>query len=62
MQSEETDQLLMSREKFLNKIITYMGGRSAEEVILNTVTSGAENDIEAATAIATSDGHTLRYE
>ena len=43
---------LMSREKFLNKIVTYMGGRSAEEVILNTVTSGAENDIEAATAIA----------
>ena len=52
MQSEETDQILMSREKFLNKIVTYMGGRSAEEVILNTVTSGAENDIEAATAIA----------
>ena len=52
MQSEETDQILMSREKFLNKIATYMGGRSAEEVILNTVTSGAENDIEAATAIA----------
>jgi cell division protease FtsH len=42
----------MSREKFLNKIVTYMGGRSAEEVILNTVTSGAANDIEAATAIA----------
>ena len=52
MQPEETDQILMSREKFLNKIVTYMGGRSAEEVILNTVTSGAENDIEAATAIA----------
>ena len=52
MQSEETDQILMSREKFLNKIVTYMGGRSAEEVILNTITSGAENDIEAATAIA----------
>lgn len=52
MQSEETDQILMSREKFLNKIVTYMGGRSAEEVILNTVTCGAENDIEAATAIA----------
>ena len=52
MQSEETDQILMSREKFLNKIVTYMGGRSAEEVILNTVTSGAENDIEAATAVA----------
>ena len=52
MQTEETDQLLMSREKFMNKIITYMGGRSAEEVILNTVTSGAENDIEAATKIA----------
>ncbi|WP_338114748.1 ATP-dependent zinc metalloprotease FtsH [Trichococcus flocculiformis] len=52
MQSEDTDHVLMSREKFLNKIITYMGGRSAEEVILNTVTSGAENDIEAATAIA----------
>ena len=40
MQSEETDQILMSREKFLNKIVTYMGGRSAEEVILNTITSG----------------------
>ncbi len=52
MQTEETEQLLMSREKFMNKIITYMGGRSAEEVILNTVTSGAENDIEAATKIA----------
>ncbi|PTQ82196.1 membrane protease FtsH catalytic subunit [Trichococcus patagoniensis] len=52
MQSEETDQVLLSRDKFLNKIITYMGGRSAEEVILNTVTSGAANDIEAATAIA----------
>jgi len=52
MQSEDADQVLMSREKFLNKIVTYMGGRSAEEVILNTVTSGAENDIEAATAIA----------
>lgn len=52
MQTEDTDQILMSREKFLNKIVTYMGGRSAEEVILNTVTSGAENDIEAATAIA----------
>lgn len=54
MQLEETEQLLMSREKVMNKIITFMGGRSAEEIILKTVTSGAANDIEAATKIARS--------
>jgi cell division protease FtsH len=54
MQVEEKDQYLMSKEKALEKITTYMGGRSAEELILQTITSGAANDIEFATKIARS--------
>ncbi|HWQ88467.1 MAG TPA: ATP-dependent zinc metalloprotease FtsH, partial [Desulfitobacteriaceae bacterium] len=54
MQVEETEQVLMSKEKVLDKITTSMGGRSAEEIILQTITSGAANDIEYATKIARS--------
>lgn len=42
----------MSREEAFNKITTYTGGRAAEELIFNTRTSGAANDIEQATKIA----------
>lgn len=52
MQVEEGEQVLMSREQAMDKIATYMGGRAAEEIILDTVTSGASNDIEQATKIA----------
>lgn len=52
MQVEETERVLMSKEQAIEKITTFMGGRSAEEIILNTITSGAANDIEEATKIA----------
>lgn len=52
MQVDEAENILMSKEQALDKITTYMGGRAAEEVIFNTITSGASNDIEQATKIA----------
>lgn len=52
MQVEETDQVLLSKEQMLDKITTYMGGRAAEELVFNKITSGASNDIEQATKIA----------
>ncbi len=52
MQVEEDERTLMSKEQAFNKIVTFTGGRAAEELIFNTVTSGASNDIEQATRIA----------
>lgn len=52
MQVEEDEQVLMSKEQALAKITTFMGGRAAEEIVFNTITSGAANDIEQATKIA----------
>jgi len=52
MQVEDQETVLMSKEQALDKITTYMGGRAAEELIFNTITSGASNDIEQATKIA----------
>lgn len=46
MQVEEDEQVLMSKEQALAKITTFMGGRAAEEIVFNTITSGAANDIE----------------
>ncbi len=52
MQIAENDSVLMKKEELFNKIVTLTGGRSAEEVVFNCVTSGASNDIEQATRIA----------
>lgn len=52
MQVDEGEKVLLSKEEALAKITTLTGGRSAEEVIFNTCTSGASNDIEKATRIA----------
>lgn len=52
LQVEEDEKVLMSKEEALAKITTYLGGRAAEEVIFNSITSGASNDIEQATKIA----------
>lgn len=52
MQVEQDEQVLMSKEQALDKITTIMGGRAAEEVIFNSITSGASNDIEQATKLA----------
>ncbi|WP_186575813.1 ATP-dependent zinc metalloprotease FtsH [Aquibacillus kalidii] len=52
MQVEQGEQVLLSKEQALDKITTYMGGRAAEELIFNRITSGAANDIEQATKLA----------
>lgn len=52
MQVAEDESVLMSKEEAIDKITTFTGGRAAEEVIFNTCTSGASNDIEQATKIA----------
>ncbi len=54
MQVAEEEQFLLSREEAFNKIVTLTGGRAAEEVIFNTFTTGASNDIEQATKLARS--------
>ena len=52
MQVEEGERVLMSKEEAFNKIVTFTGGRAAEEIIFNSFTTGASNDIEQATRIA----------
>ena len=48
----EEEKFLMSREDILAEIRTLLAGRSSEEVVCHTMTSGAANDIERATEIA----------
>ena len=52
MQVEQQDKNLMTKEELENKIATLTGGRAAEEVIFNEITTGASNDIEQATKLA----------
>ncbi len=52
MQVEEEERVLMSRDEMLARLAILTGGRAAEEVVFDSVTSGASNDIEKATAIA----------
>lgn len=52
MQVAEEEQFLLSKEEAFNKIATFTGGRAAEEVVFNTFTTGASNDIEQATKLA----------
>lgn len=54
MQISENDSVLMKKEELFNKIVTITGGRSAEEIVFGSITSGAANDIEQATRIARS--------
>ena len=54
MQIDENDSVLMKKETLFNKIVTITGGRSAEELVFGSITSGAANDIEQATRIARS--------
>lgn len=52
MQVEEDQRFLMSRDEVFNKIVTFTGGRAAEELIFHSATTGAANDIEQATKLA----------
>ena len=54
MQVEQGDKYLMTREEMENKIATLTGGRAAEEVVFDEITTGASNDIEQATKLARS--------
>lgn len=52
MQVPEEEKYLMNKEEMLSELVTLFGGRAAEEVKFNSVTTGASNDIERATSIA----------
>ena len=52
MQVEEGNHYLMSQEELENKIATLTGGRAAEELIFQSASTGASNDIEQATKLA----------
>lgn len=52
MQVEEGNHNLLSKEEIENKIATLTGGRAAEEIVFQSVTTGASNDIEQATKLA----------
>ena len=52
MQIDEGEKFLMNREEAFNKIATLTGGRVAEEIQFNSITTGASNDIEQATRMA----------
>lgn len=52
MQVETEERNLMSKEELVNKIATLTGGRCAEKLIFDSITTGASNDIEQATKLA----------
>ncbi|MBR4626475.1 MAG: ATP-dependent zinc metalloprotease FtsH [Ruminococcus sp.] len=52
MQVDEVEKFLLTKEEALSRIATLTGGRSAEEVVFNSCTTGASNDIEKATKLA----------
>lgn len=52
MQVPEEEKYLRKKEELLSEIVTFLGGRAAEEIIFDDVTTGASNDIERATSIA----------
>ena len=49
---EEEEHYLMSRDEILDQITVFLAGRCAEELVFDTMTTGASNDIERATALA----------
>ena len=52
MQVPEEEKYLMSQIQMEEELVTLLGGRAAEKVVFNSVTTGAANDIERATAMA----------
>ena len=61
MQLPEQDRYSMDREHMLNVIAVLFGGRIAEELFMNQMTTGASNDFERATAHRARHGHALRH-
>ncbi|MCM1466833.1 MAG: ATP-dependent zinc metalloprotease FtsH [Alistipes sp.] len=54
MQVPEEEKYLMTQEEMMTELVTLLGGRASEELVFDTVTTGASNDIEKATNIAKS--------
>ncbi|MGN0160010.1 MAG: ATP-dependent zinc metalloprotease FtsH [Lachnospiraceae bacterium] len=54
MQVPEEEKYLMTKDELLTRIVTLFGGRASEELVFDTVTTGASNDIEKATSLARS--------
>ena len=54
MQVEEGNHYLYTKQELENRIATLTGGRAAEEVVFNEISTGASNDIEQATKVARS--------
>ncbi|MCI7238790.1 MAG: ATP-dependent zinc metalloprotease FtsH [Anaerococcus sp.] len=52
MTVDKDEKYIMTKQELFDEIVTFTGGRSAEELIFNTKTTGASNDIERATALA----------
>lgn len=52
MQVDEGNHYLMTKEELETKIATYTGGRAAEEIVFQSISTGASNDIEQATKLA----------
>lgn len=52
MQVPEEEKYLMSQSEILTRIITLYGGRAAEKLVFDSITTGASNDIEKATSLA----------
>ena len=52
MQVPEEEKYLLTKSELITKIVTLLGGRAAEEIVFDTVTTGASNDIERATKMA----------
>jgi cell division protease FtsH len=52
MQVPEEEKYLMSKDELITRIITLFGGRAAEAIVFDTVTTGASNDMEKATELA----------
>jgi cell division protease FtsH len=51
LQLPEADQYVMSREELIDKVKGLLGGRAAEELVFGEITTGAEDDLEHATAL-----------
>ncbi|MBP5249559.1 MAG: ATP-dependent zinc metalloprotease FtsH [Lachnospiraceae bacterium] len=54
LQAPEEEKFLMKKEEILSRIVTFCAGRAAEEIVFNSITTGASNDIEQATSLARS--------
>ena len=54
MQTPEEEKFLNTKKELEAMLVGYLGGRAAEEIVFDTVTTGAANDIEQATKLARS--------